>query len=277
MLNAIHHHKTRGSVYAQEPMEELYQSYEDLLTASIWERIGYLPDSVIWHIVKKAFAASGSAEMPLEAGALEAFSFWPSWTFKEGRVEPDVFLQFETCDVIVEAKRLDDADQQNPEQLAKELTAYFTTYPNRGSICVGLLAVGGLPDYEKNIVTRLRDQVLSRVSATSRQRVKFGAISWSSLYRVLEPIVADSADTAAGTRLLRDMKRALALHHIEPRDRVWLADLPQGIQSQGLNISLENYDGFAPWPRCSPELLVNKAYDWSIGDAYGRIQQWRIQ
>ncbi len=277
MLNAIYYHKRRGSVYAQEPKVELYQPYEDLLTASIWERIGYLPDSVIWHIVKKALAASCSAEMPLEAGALEAFRFWPRWQFKGGEVEPDVFLQFETCDVIVEAKRLDDANQQNPEQLAQELTAYFTTYPNRGSICVGLLAIGGLPDYEGSIVTRLRDQVLSRVSATNRQRVKFGAISWSSLYRVLEPIVAGSADTSAGTRLLRDMKRALVLHDVALRDRVWLADLPQGIQSQGLNISLENYDGFAPWPRCSPELLMNKAYDWSIGDAYGRIQQWRIQ
>jgi len=277
MLNAIHHRKTRGSVYGQEPKEELYQSYEDLLTASIWERIGYLPDSVIWHIVQKALAASCSAEMPLIVGALEAFRFWPRWQFKEGWVEPDVFLQFETCDVIVEAKRFDDADQQNPEQLAQELTAYFTTYPKRAPTCVVLLAVGGLPDYEKNIVTCLREQVLSRISATSRQRVQFGAISWSSLYRALEPIVAGSADTAAGTRLLRDMKRALVLHDVAPRDRVWLADLSQEIQLQGLNISLESFDGFAPWPRCSPELLVKKAYDWSIGDAYGRIQQWRIQ
>lgn len=92
---------------------EIFKANEDLVTATVFERLSYLPGSLMWAIL----AIAAKKQLPFyRMASLTNFEFWPKWPRSEfpseehKYVEPDVFLEFDLGDpvqrahVIVEAK-----------------------------------------------------------------------------------------------------------------------------------------------------------------------------
>ena len=77
---------------------------EDSCTAAFFGPLLHLPDELIFKIIKEA----SSAGLPEHGGRLISFEFWPHWdgadTDNSRYVEPDLYLEFEHCALIVEAK-----------------------------------------------------------------------------------------------------------------------------------------------------------------------------
>ncbi len=112
MLNAILSSKSgRLRLDDQDAIRwrEVFRTSEDLLTATVIERLSYLPPDLTWQIL---VAASNGRIAPYRLVDLQEIEFWPMWDL-EGRargVEPDVFIRLALGDpprdthVIVETK-----------------------------------------------------------------------------------------------------------------------------------------------------------------------------
>ena len=88
-------------------------THEDVKTSSIIENLLLLPDEMVINILRDSIG--NRATLPKNMGKINFFEFWPSWngrfTTKKVRVEPDVFIRFENCGLIIEAKRDVNAEQ----------------------------------------------------------------------------------------------------------------------------------------------------------------------
>lgn len=68
-----------------------------MLTASVFERLSYLPGADLWSILHTAFPDLP----PYRVAELKEIIFWPRWKDIEsdgGQVEPDVIMDFELGD-----------------------------------------------------------------------------------------------------------------------------------------------------------------------------------
>jgi hypothetical protein len=128
---------------------------EDKQTASVFSTLLHLPDEEFWKIIKDSCYNN---ELPDVAGKIEFHEFWPHWLPDKNHtkyVEPDLFIRFEKIDVIIEAKRYDE-NQQNKNQWESENSSYSKQY-SLDKREVVLIAVGGLyssylyPENCKNI------------------------------------------------------------------------------------------------------------------------------
>jgi hypothetical protein len=126
MLQAILKGKVRNLFpEPKEPKDwrEFYRSTEDFLTASVFARLSYLPSSDFWQILHDAITPKN--RLPENAGKLTDIQFWPHWDIQEGKkewCEPDIFIEFEKVNLIIEAKL--PSNKQYAEQWAKEFWAY---------------------------------------------------------------------------------------------------------------------------------------------------------
>lgn len=176
-------------------------TYEDPKTSSVFENLMLLPDDIFWHILKSAcFYDKG---MPVNAGKLVAYKFWPHWsaegTHNSSLVEPDLFLRFEEFDVIIEAKYGDSGGQYKP-QWENELIAYDNEYHDDGKPVV-FIAVGGNMTVDTKIV-EVQEQKhliykcswLSLLIQANRYRAELEHLSFtdmrtSSMMRILDNTV----------------------------------------------------------------------------------------
>lgn len=102
---------------------------EDPKTSAIFENLILLPDNILWYIIRQS--CFSNTTMPIHSGKLISYDFWPHWnragTENANFVEPDLFLEFELFDVIIEAKYGDRVGQNKP-QWQKEIKAYQNEY-----------------------------------------------------------------------------------------------------------------------------------------------------
>jgi hypothetical protein len=153
MLNAVLNRKTQG-IFRQDYTGE-FAGYEDSLTATVFERLFYLSRPRQEAIVDTLLQDSWLTVRAADLGTLQAYEFWPRWPTLEGGItEPDIYVQFERADLIVEAKRWD-VPQQYFEQWAREIKA---RPPERSGWPLLLLAIGGLSKGEDGIAMRDDDQ-----------------------------------------------------------------------------------------------------------------------
>lgn len=143
MLYAVKHNKVNRAIF---------KANEDSLTSSIFERLMYLPQELMHRI----FIDSLLDTIPdLELHQIERIEFWPNWssenTTNSKRVEPDVFIRTVKQDIIIEAKRLDDK-QQDSEQWKREIQAYKNEYCEDKKTTV-FIALGGLYKKETETIT----------------------------------------------------------------------------------------------------------------------------
>jgi hypothetical protein len=126
----------------------LYSSYyrkdthEDPKTSSIFETLMMLPDDMFWSILRSA--CYDNSNLPKVSGMIESFEFWPKWdptgTNNNTYVEPDLFIQFQQFDLIIEAK-YNDFGGQHQQQWTNEIKAYCNEYEQDKPVY--FIAVGG--------------------------------------------------------------------------------------------------------------------------------------
>ena len=121
---------------------------EDSKTSLIFEGLSLLPSQVLWDIL------SQSSSIPLQKpGNLLNMTFWPHWdaanTTNINFVEPDVFIEFEDIDVIIEAK-IGMSNLQNPVQWENEIISYYNEYDRNKHLIV--IAVDGNLNFKTEII-----------------------------------------------------------------------------------------------------------------------------
>ena len=216
MLNAVFSGKKRGTgLQSQRTAIELASGAEDVLTASVFERLAYLPEALLSAILSEVLGVS--------FGALEVIEFWPSWYLdKDKRVEPDLLLDDGHYHVLVEAKRHDHVRQQLPDQLANELLAgWRENYLDDNCI---LLALGGLEDSGEVGRQRLLGEVLRLLPVDSEARFKLVCCSWQQLYQTIEAHINPKAPLGC-QRLLDDIAKSYAWHGLRTHPMRWLGNL----------------------------------------------------
>ena len=219
MLAAILNGKRRGSgVEGKHSGLGDATGAEDILTATIFERLIYLPESVLDSFFVHLLGPDKSI------GTLEEFQFWPSWWLGERRVEPDVVLYGSERTLLIEAKRHDDLQQQYAAQLANELRAGWAgNHLGEGSI---LLTIGGLQNYTLKSTSELEAQI-ERELAGSGSDYELVCCGWYQLYQTLETaITSATTDSSPGLqRLLDDIAAAYEWHGLRVLPRRWLGQL----------------------------------------------------
>lgn len=127
MLHSTYHHK---------------DTHEDPKTSSVFETLLMLLDELFWSILRSA--CFDNDNLPLVAGQIEDYQFWPHWDAANTRnstlVEPDVFIRFQSFDLIIETKYSDNSGQYS-QQWENEIIAYTNEYENDKPVY--FIAVGG--------------------------------------------------------------------------------------------------------------------------------------
>lgn len=101
---------------------------EDSLTSSIFDLLKYLPIEQFWRILKNALYTD---KLPYTPGDIQDIVFWDKWNPSGTRntrfIEPDVFMRFYDFDLILEAKRRNEK-QQDLEQNADQIISYYNSF-----------------------------------------------------------------------------------------------------------------------------------------------------
>lgn len=222
MLNAVLAGKRIGTGLENSQIQlEEARGAEDVLTATVFERLSYLSDT--------QFSAIMSALLQEPFGPLDRLEFWPSWYLQDGtRVEPDVVLGDGQNTLLVEAKRHDNQRQQSAEQLARELLAGW----GDGSLpdnCL-LLALGGLDDLRESARSRLQQEIKCAIPAPQLRPFRLICRSWQQLFEAVQTVTVGAS--AGEERLVNDLARCFAWHGLRTHPMRWLGQLsPAGIKT----------------------------------------------
>ncbi|MFC0016694.1 hypothetical protein [Roseibacillus persicicus] len=181
---------------------------EDTLTASVFGSLLHLPVEVFWQVLKASSSSPPGHPLPNLCGDPLTIEPWPKWSpdgTPNGRfVEPDLFIRFQSFDLIIEAKRWD-GEMQNPAQWRAQVTAYGNDYgPDNQD--VHYLAVGGLG-------------FSSPQALPDWPEVSFHFLRWASLLQQCQKILSameqeecPSSQSRATQRILDDVVDSLNLH-----------------------------------------------------------------
>lgn len=179
------------------------KSNEDSFTSTVFSQLLHLPFECMWAILKEA---SFEHVLPPEPGEPVRVEFWPHWdpenTINSTMVEPDLFFRFADFDLIVEAKRWDQG-QQDRAQWERELQAYVNEYGDERKR-VYMLALGGLHQFETErlpvppdgadecqVVMMQWNRILQATQRlrTSLERVRFPSSSICAQIRTLDHVI----------------------------------------------------------------------------------------
>jgi hypothetical protein len=120
---------------------------EDSLTSSVFDLLKYLPSEIFWNILKKSLYFD---KLPSVSGDIVAIKFWEKWdpegTNNSHFVEPDVFLEFYDFDIIIEAKRYNEF-QQNVNQRKSQIQSYSNEFGSNNKKLF-YIQLGGLHNLE---------------------------------------------------------------------------------------------------------------------------------
>lgn len=196
-------------IYSYDKKNNLDPEKEDFRTSTIIGMMLYLPDSELWEILRDA--CFKSSLLPVKAGKLQSYDFWPHWDSKNTSnteyVEPDAILEFEKVNIIIEAKRYDEAGQ-NPNEWKNELIAYNNEYKNLNK-AVFLIALGGNSNDKDAVSLNLIGDVMTVIRC-----------SWIQLQRAIRKQKKESEENVL--RVLDAL--LLACDSFGFRDYLWLDD-----------------------------------------------------
>ncbi len=182
---------------------------EDPLTASVFERLSYLPLPLTWALMARAVVPRTEHAWPADAPAAEpTWSFWPSLRPGVGghnkvRVEPDVVLRCGALVILFEAKH---RGTQTAWQWREQVLAARQRWP---SASVTVIATGGWsPTADLGRVAELRGILAGPTPPV------FG-MTWEALRTAVDAELR--TETAAHTRsALLDIRQALAFWGYRP-------------------------------------------------------------
>ena len=223
MLHSTYHHKDTN---------------EDPKTSSVFENLMLLPDNVFWHILRQSCFSNDT--MPIYTGRLLSYEFWPHWdrtgTDNTNYVEPDLYLEFEFFDVIVEAKYSDNGGQYQ-HQWQQEITAYHNEYGDEKPFV--FIAVGG------NL------SIVAETITMKSEKVKIYKCNWLSILmgvnkyqKELESVTVPDLNISATLRLLDNIILAFNINGVYNID--WFNSMAQPIPAIS-EFSLENISNLFNW------------------------------
>lgn len=201
MLHAILNRKLGRSIDSQEVhWSALFKASEDSLTSTIFGSLLHLPANLFWQVLK---GAAYTNELNQVDENLETIEFWPHWNAEKSEnknfVEPDVFFRTKNFDIIIEAKKHDDK-QQDSAQWLNELNAYTSEYTEAKRQVI-LLAIGGIHNTDSEIKTssdgvqcavvkcrwvRVLDQVKQLRDAYERRDL---SVSEATIHRISKDLI----------------------------------------------------------------------------------------
>ena len=218
----------------------LKETNEDSKTSAIFENLMLLPDNVFWHLLRQS--SFSHETMPKLSGELLSYDFWPHWdktgTDNKKYVEPDLFLRFESFDVIIEAKYGDYKGQYH-HQWQQEITAYHNEYGYDKQFV--FIAIGGN-----------QSNVAETISVKS-QKVKIYKCNWLSILmninkykKELEHLSTSIPDMnfSATLRLLRNIILAFNINGVYNIDWFNSMSQPKPIISE---TSIDNFNKHYNW------------------------------
>ena len=212
MLRAVINGKAGrpASVADGATWRQVFRASEDLLTATVFERLAYLDGRLLWEVLRGAFRPQLLPARRLVE--LREIEFWPTWQDTEGvigqDVEPDVVLTLSVGDpprtvvLIVECKL---GGLQYPRQWMLEWTAFAGKIGADPPDEVWLLALGGLADSAARTVQTFTENI----RATDGVELQALAADWDDLARALAEL---DVNDPISRRIVEDIEAALALN-----------------------------------------------------------------
>lgn len=194
MLQAILNGKIRGlfdNINDGMSWRKAYSTYEDFLTASVIGRMIYLPEGVLWNLIKRS---SLHSLVPEHVGCINQVDFWPKWPVppwldRDSQYrEPDVFIRFEKIDIIVEAKR-NDATAQNIVQWVEQILSFLFKRDTEGERKHPIIywVLGGMGDtFSQEFVDLERNKLIKLINQKyPQEKIGLAVSSWSNLLSCL--------------------------------------------------------------------------------------------
>ena len=218
-----------------------FKPIEDTLTSSVIGLMQYLPDELFWHILKSA-CGRASRDLPDSVGVVQEFHFWHSFYSIGARVEPDVWVETDEYDILIEAKKRDysSGNAQYEDQWSKQILSLRKSSEEEHCKPIIYVAIGGNDS--------LRDTILN----VDGQDYVIHAASW---YNLLNCVLNELNSTVSRSyalpvqRILQDIVHALIEHQIIKT--TWFASLPKISITAKLEKPLKNIWDFDVMPHLS--------------------------
>lgn len=218
MLHAILSSKS-GRLHSGDAVtkwRDIFRGSEDLITATVIERLSYLSGATAWSVLTKAL---GNTLSDFRIAELVEIEFWPMWEHESRKfgVEPDVFMQFDLGDpvkryhLIVESKFW--GNSQSTSQWAYQLSAYDQLLQSEeidSADSVVYIAIGGANDsdlWRQHMLAELDKEELFQTANITN--LSFGMIGWMELVKACVVTKPSSPEEA---RILKDMIKGLGLY-----------------------------------------------------------------
>lgn len=239
-----------GKIRVRDGLAELrganvFKLNEDFLTAAVLARLLYLPSDVTSSLLLLDYGA--------KLGKFEESTFWPTWSvrLKDGktvRVEPDVYLEFENFDLIVEAKLDDDPGCQTPGQWAREWAAWHQgnyTGPGKQPLLIGIGGLGPTNKTARATATEIVEAANRILTADfpGVPAIRATGLSWQGLY---DRLTSGSLDDGLSSHLLEDLREILGYFGL--RRYHYLGDLAETLRQSMIDtISFDSFQVVMRW------------------------------
>lgn len=228
-----------------------FTSNEDFKTSSSIGLLQYLPDDVFWRIIRNSCVGLDIADF----GEILSFNFWEhtasEGTTNQNFVEPDVWIETEKVDVIIEAK-LSDTFGQYEHQWKNEIQSILNEQRgNEYQKRIVLIALGGNADLQPDSV---------KVEKTPYSVYK---ASWFALVNAIVTEKNQDLNSGSVCRVLEDVIELFARQGVMAL--TWLNSLP--------NYSV-NENALRPWKRHDAMSSEGFAHFSSMSIDNQNIQEW---
>ena len=191
------------------------QICEDSLTSSVFDSLKHLPTEIFYSILKNALYQD---KLPKFSGELVSIIFWDKWDAKDTSnsnfVEPDLLLEFEDFDIIIEAKRYDDF-QQSQNQMNNEVKAYYNVFD--GAKELYFVQLGGLHSKDNEDDFCLGEKKI-KIVKTDWTRLFHEVVTQRNMFQN-----TSYSQTLAYCRILDDVRKAFEMHNFY--EMKWLKDI----------------------------------------------------
>lgn len=219
MLKAIIHGKAgRISIDGKDERvswRDMFRSREDLLTAAIFSRWAYLSSKMQKHFICSWFGVDAKTSHIFDC--FQDIHFWPKFYLTDNSersyVEPDVLIQFETVNVLIEVKPPLGGDQYF-EQWRNEITGYFSWDENEDKPLY-FLAIGRVDAVNKTWYKNIMEM------KGDKKPEKINAHKWKQVAESLFIMQKNDNVMAPDRRIISDMLSALELYGVRGHDFLW--------------------------------------------------------
>ncbi|AJH14535.1 hypothetical protein [Myroides profundi] len=163
---------------------------EDTQVASTIGILKNLPAELFWQILRKS--CKENFALPSSSGEILNIEFWPGGWKYINRVEPDVYIEFEKFDLIIEAKVSDKSGQlMGQEQWRKEVIAYLLNKDLQNiDRPLHFIALGGNEQMNSEFMTITQNDLIE-VNDRTEKDFKFDVQVFKSNWFTLLNVISD--------------------------------------------------------------------------------------